>query len=76
MKKSNPQRTLLDLNDVIEQLVLLVERELLDNRVTVRLELAPALPAVLGDRVQLQQVIMNLVINGIQSMASVTDRRA
>jgi PAS domain S-box-containing protein len=73
-KKSTPQRRLLNLNDVIEQLVLLVERELLNNRVTLRLELAPALPAVFGDRIQLQQVIMNLVINGIQSMASVTDR--
>ena len=74
LKKSTPQRSLLNLNDVIEQLVLLVERELLNNRVSLRLELAPALPAVLGDRVQLQQVIMNLAINGIQSMASVTDR--
>ena len=74
LKKSIPQRSLLNLNDVIEQLVLLVERELLNNRVSLRLELAPALPAVLGDRVQLQQVIMNLAINGIQSMASVTDR--
>jgi nitrogen-specific signal transduction histidine kinase len=55
---------LLNLNDVIEQLVLLVERELLNNRVSLRIELAPALPAVLGDRVQLQQVIMNLAING------------
>ncbi|MEA2922985.1 MAG: two-component system, LuxR family, sensor kinase FixL [Alphaproteobacteria bacterium] len=75
LKKSAPQRALLDLNDVIEQLVLLVERELLNNRVSLRLELAPALPVVLGDRVQLQQVIMNLAINGIQSMVSVTDRR-
>ena len=75
LKKSAPQRALLNLNDVIEQLVLLVERELLNNRVSLRLELAPALPVVLGDRVQLQQVIMNLAINGIQSMASVTDRR-
>jgi PAS domain S-box-containing protein len=74
LKKSNPLRSLLNLNEVIEQLVLLVERELLNNRVTLRLELAPALHDVFGDRVQLQQVIMNLVINGIQSMASVTDR--
>jgi C4-dicarboxylate-specific signal transduction histidine kinase len=74
LKKSTPQRSLFNLNDVIEQLVLLVERELLNNRVSLRIELAPALPAVLGDRVQLQQVIMNLAINGIQSMASVTDR--
>ena len=74
VKKGNPERTLLDLNGVIKQLILLVKRELHDNHVTVRLELSPALPAVLGDRVQLQQVIMNLVINGIQSMASVAGR--
>jgi signal transduction histidine kinase len=54
--------------------VLLVQREVLNHRVVLRLELAARLPPVLGDRVQLQQVIMNLVINGLQAMAAVTDR--
>jgi signal transduction histidine kinase len=42
--------------------------------VSLRLDLAPALPPVLGDRVQLQQVLINLVMNGIEAMASVADR--
>ena len=52
----------------------LVHQEVLSHRVSLRLELAPTLPAVLGDRVQLQQVIINLIINGIEAMATVTDR--
>jgi signal transduction histidine kinase len=46
----------------------------LNHRVALRLKLPPALPAVLGDRVQLQQVIMNLLINAIQAMAAITNR--
>ena len=52
----------------------LVHQEVLSHRVSLRLELAPTLPAVLGDRVQLQQVIINLIVNGMEAMASVTDR--
>jgi signal transduction histidine kinase len=51
-----------------------VQRELIGHRVSLRTELASALPAVLGDRVQLQQLIINLVMNGIEAMQSVTDR--
>ena len=51
-----------------------MQRELVSHRVLLRIELAPALPAVLADRVQLQQVIINLVMNGIEAMQSVTDR--
>jgi C4-dicarboxylate-specific signal transduction histidine kinase len=54
----------------------LVRREVLGHGATLRLELTAALPMVLADRVQLQQVIINLVMNGVQSMLSVTDRRA
>jgi signal transduction histidine kinase len=54
--------------------VRLVRRDALAHGALLRLELAPALPVVLGDRVQLQQVLINLVINAIQAMASVTDR--
>jgi C4-dicarboxylate-specific signal transduction histidine kinase len=73
-KKAAAQRARLNLNEVIEEVALLVRRELRNNGVALRLQLAHALPAVLGDRVQLQQVIMNLVINGIQAMSPVTDR--
>jgi PAS domain S-box-containing protein len=72
--KTDPHKARLDLNDVIHEVVLLVHREVLGHRVTLRTDLAAALPPVLGDRVQLQQVLMNLVLNGIDAMASVMDR--
>jgi two-component system sensor kinase FixL len=72
-KKTDPQRLRLDLNEVIDEVVLLFQRELLNNRVALRLELASALPQVLADRIQLQQVLMNLLINSLQAMAHVTD---
>jgi signal transduction histidine kinase len=52
----------------------LVQRELISHQILLPMELAPALPKILGDRVQLQQVIINLVMNGIEAMQSVTDR--
>jgi PAS domain S-box-containing protein len=73
-KKTEPQRTRLNLNDVTREVIPLVEREVFNHRVSLRLELAPALSPVLADRVQLQQVVMNLLINAIQAMASVSDR--
>jgi PAS domain S-box-containing protein len=74
-KKSEPEKALLGINDVIGDVVRLVQREALRHGASLRLELAPTLPSVLGDRVQLQQVIINLVLNALQAMASVTDRR-
>ncbi|MFL9960084.1 AAA family ATPase [Paraburkholderia sediminicola] len=71
--KAAPRKTQLELNDVINDVVALVQRELLNHRVSLRLELASDLPPVLGDRVQLQQVLINLVINGIQAMADIGD---
>jgi hypothetical protein len=52
----------------------LVQRELISHQILLPMELAPALPTILGDRVQLQQVIINLTMNGIEAMQSVTDR--
>jgi signal transduction histidine kinase len=59
---------------VVNEVVALVQRELFSHQVSPRMELAPALPVVVADRVQLQQVIINLVINGIEAMLAVTDR--
>ena len=72
-KKGDPQKVALDLNEVIEEAMLLIQRELVSRQVAVHLDFA-TLPAVLGDRVQLQQVVINFAINGIQAMATVTDR--
>jgi PAS domain S-box-containing protein len=72
-KKAAPEMTRVDINDVINDAMLLVQREVLSHRVALRLELAPSLPEVVGDRIQLQQVIINLVMNGIEAMADVAD---
>jgi C4-dicarboxylate-specific signal transduction histidine kinase len=73
-QKNSPQMAPLDINDVVNQVIVLVQREVLSHAVSLRMELAPAVPAVLADRVQLQQVLINLVINGIEAMQPVTDR--
>jgi signal transduction histidine kinase len=72
--KGFEQKAPLDINEVVNEVVSLVQQELLRHCVLLRLELAPALPLVPGDRIQLQQVVINLVINGIEAMAPVTDR--
>jgi PAS domain S-box-containing protein len=72
--KSDSPKTPLDINDVANEAVALVQPELSRHRVSLRMELAAALPRVNGDRIQLQQVIVNLVNNGIQAMQAVTDR--
>jgi PAS domain S-box-containing protein len=73
-KKTGLEKMPLDVSDVVRETIPLVQRELISNQVLLRMELAPALPMILGDRVQLQQVIINLVMNGIEAMQSVTDR--
>jgi signal transduction histidine kinase len=67
-RKDPSEHRLVDLNAVVNDVVKLVAREIASQAVSLRLALAPALPPVRGDRVQLQQLIINLVINGIQAM--------
>jgi C4-dicarboxylate-specific signal transduction histidine kinase len=72
--KTDIEKVPLDVNDLVREVIMLMQREIFSHQVSLRMELAPALPAILGDRVQLQQVIINLVMNGIEAMQSVTDR--
>ena len=74
VKKSSPAKTRLDLSEAIQEVLLTTNTEARRHRVLVRTELAAGLPAVRGDRVQLQQVILNLVMNGIESMKAVAER--
>jgi C4-dicarboxylate-specific signal transduction histidine kinase len=67
-KKSTPQRELVDINEVIREMIVLLRSEAARHNVLVGTELATDLPQVMGDRVQLQQVMMNLMINGIDAM--------
>jgi len=64
----------LDINDVIDETVPLVRSQAISHRVLMRLELEPKLPEVLADRIQLQQVVINLIINAIDAMKGVADR--
>jgi C4-dicarboxylate-specific signal transduction histidine kinase len=73
-KKTDPQKARLDVNDVIRDVVLLIGSEVRSHEVSLRIDLAPALPPVLADRIQLQQVLINVVMNGIEAMASVDGR--
>jgi PAS domain S-box-containing protein len=73
-KKTDALKAPLPINEVIDEVVLLLQREVLSHQALLRLELATELPLVLGDRIQLQQVIINLVMNGMEAMSSVTDR--
>jgi C4-dicarboxylate-specific signal transduction histidine kinase len=72
--KSGLQRAMFDINDAIHEVLELVRGELRRADVAVQTELAPSLPSVFGDRVQLQQVVLNLALNAIDAMAQVSDR--
>jgi C4-dicarboxylate-specific signal transduction histidine kinase len=74
VQKAEPRVARLEVDTVIEEVLILARGELHQHRVAVRTELEPGLPTVLGDRMQLQQVLLNLVVNAIQSMSSVHDR--
>jgi signal transduction histidine kinase len=67
-KKGAPQRELVDVNEVIREMNVLLRDEATRHSISVRAELAADLPQVLADRVQLQQVLMNLMLNGIEAM--------
>jgi PAS domain S-box-containing protein len=73
MQKTETQKAQLDLNEAIQEIVLLTRNEAARKGVKLRLELAANLPPVFGDRVQLQQVALNLVMNGVEAMAAVSD---
>ena len=68
LKKSNLELSTLDIGDLVSQVARLVSSDAIIRNVTIRLELAPGLPPVCGDRVQLQQVILNLLMNGLDAM--------
>jgi len=74
-RKVTPQRELIDINEVIQEMVVLLRSEAARYSISVWTDLAASLPHVMGDRVQLQQVPMNLMMNSIDAMRNVDGTR-
>jgi signal transduction histidine kinase len=73
-KKNGQYKAPVDVNNLIREVLNLVQGELRSQRVLIQTELFEHVPQVLGDRVQLQQVLLNLILNAVEAMASITDR--
>lgn len=71
---TGPERTSVHINELIAEVGALMQSEVLRHQVAFSAELSENLPAILADRIQLQQVIVNLIQNGIEAMSNVTDR--
>ena len=74
VQKTDTEKVRLDINQTVQEVVILMQNEAARKGVAIRMDLAANVPLVLGDRIQLQQVILNLVMNGIEAMNTVTDR--
>jgi C4-dicarboxylate-specific signal transduction histidine kinase len=74
-KKSAPQRELVDVNEAIREMIVLLRSEATRYNITIRMELAADLPRIMGDRVQLQQVLMNLIVNSIDAVKEMDGAR-
>ncbi len=74
LKKASPEMRPVDVNEVIREVLALVHKELIAGGVALHTQLAPDLPTVLGDRIQLQQVMLNLIMNAIDAMLMIKDR--
>ena len=75
LRKEAPEHREVDLNEVVLDVLRIIRSDLLNRNTETVLELQPDLPAVLGDRIQLQQVLLNLVMNGCDAMADLPDGR-
>jgi PAS domain S-box-containing protein len=74
IQKTPGERNLVDMNEIIQEVLDLTARELFENRVQIDRQLTEPIPRVSGDRVQLQQILLNLIMNSIEAMVAVTNR--
>jgi signal transduction histidine kinase len=73
-KRSSPQKSALDLRPVVDEVIMLARGKAERQRISVAVEIPPDLPQVLGDRIQVQQVLLNLVSNAIEAMHAISGR--
>jgi C4-dicarboxylate-specific signal transduction histidine kinase len=73
VKKAPAQKVSLELNEAILEVIELTRAKLSEQGIVLRTELAPGLPLIRGDRVQLQQVVMNLIMNAVEAMSEMDD---
>jgi signal transduction histidine kinase len=74
-KKGSPQREMVDVNEVIREMIVLLRNQATRYSIFVQTDLAADIPQIMGDRVQLQQVLMNLIVNSIDAMKEVNGTR-
>jgi signal transduction histidine kinase len=72
LQKTVPEQTILDINKVVLEVIGLTRSEVRAHQVAVQTDFLAGLPPILGDRIQLQQVLLNLIMNGIEAMSEVT----
>ncbi|MGA7263177.1 MAG: PAS domain S-box protein [Stellaceae bacterium] len=73
IKKAPPRTNSVDMNEAVREVIELIRGEAVKNGVSLQMELGKGLPLIIGDRVQLQQVVLNLIINAVQAVAAVAD---
>jgi C4-dicarboxylate-specific signal transduction histidine kinase len=73
-RKAPAERHSVDLNELVEESIYLLQREIQRRRIVMRTNLSPNLPRVMANRIELQQVVINLMVNGMQAMDSVSER--
>jgi C4-dicarboxylate-specific signal transduction histidine kinase len=73
VKKAPPQKDRLEINETVLEVIALIQNEMAKKGISVRTQLAETLPAIQGDRVQLQQVILNLLINAVEAMSEMSE---
>jgi signal transduction histidine kinase len=74
LNKTPPQRVVLVISDLLRETLAVMETELRARQIVVATELAEPPPSVMGDRVQLQQVLINLIMNGVEAIGTIDDR--
>jgi PAS domain S-box-containing protein len=73
LKKTPTQRSALDINEIVQETITLVQSEVQKNQIRLQTNLSVALPKVTGDKIQLQQVLLNLLVNGVEAIKIATD---